>query len=52
MANKYDSFIELTPGYESVVDISSDSRECHYNLHFVNKREMEQKIKEAICFQD
>ena len=22
-------------------------RECHYNLHFVNKREMEQKIKDV-----
>jgi len=23
-------------------------RECHYNLHFVNKKEMEQKLKDVL----
>ena len=32
MAIKYDSFIELTPGYESVVDISSDSRNADFGV--------------------
>jgi len=37
MANKYDSFIELVPGYESVVDIRSDSRnEDFWSRYIVN----------------
>ena len=35
MGNKYDSFIELTPGYESVVDISSDNRNADFWSRYI-----------------
>ena len=40
MANKYDSFIELTPGYESVVDISSDSRNADFWSRYIVNDDM------------
>ena len=43
MANKYDSFIELTPGYESVVDISSDSRDATIIYILLTKKKWNKK---------
>ncbi len=40
MAIKYDSFIELTPGYESVVDISSDSRNADFWSRYIVNDDM------------
>lgn len=40
MANKYDSFIELTPGYESVVDISSDSKSADFWSRYIVNDDM------------
>ncbi len=45
MANKYDSFIELTPGYESVVDISSDSRDANFWSHYIVNDDMVTAVK-------
>ena len=40
MAKKYDSFIELTPGYESVVDIGSDSRNVDFWSRYIVNDDM------------
>lgn len=40
MSVKYDSFIELTPGYESVVDISSDSRNADFWSRYIVNDDM------------
>lgn len=40
MSAKYDSFIELTPGYESVVDISSDSRNSDFWSRYIVNDDM------------
>lgn len=40
MAKKYDSFIELTPGYESVVDIGSDSRNADFWSRYIVNDDM------------
>lgn len=45
MANKYESFIELTPGYESVVDISSDSRDANFWSHYIVNDDMVTAVK-------
>jgi hypothetical protein len=45
MANKYDSFIELTPGYESVVDISSDSRNADFWSRYIVNEDMVTAVK-------
>lgn len=40
MNKKYDSFIELTPGYESVVDISSDSSDREFWSRYIVNEDM------------
>jgi len=45
MANKYDSFIELTPGYESVVDISSDSRNADFWSRYIVNDDMVKAVR-------
>ena len=45
MASKYDSFIELTPGYESVVDISSDSRNADFWSRYIVNEDMVTAVK-------
>lgn len=45
MANKYDSFIELTPGYESVVDISSDSKNADFWSRYIVNDDMVTAVK-------
>jgi len=35
MANKYDAFIDLIPGYESVIDIGSDSRDTGFWSRYI-----------------
>ena len=49
MANKYDSFIELTPGYESVVDISSDSRNADFWSRYIVNDDMVTAVKLLAC---
>lgn len=45
MANKYDSFIELTPGYESVVDISADSKNADFWSRYIVNDDMVTAVK-------
>jgi len=45
MAIKYESFIELTPGYESVVDISSDSRNADFWSRYIVNEDMVTAVK-------
>lgn len=45
MANKYDAFIELTPGYESVVDISSDSKDADFWSRYIVNDDMVTAVK-------
>lgn len=45
MGIKYDSFIELTPGYESVVDISSDSRNADFWSRYIVNDDMVTAVK-------
>lgn len=40
MANKYDSFVDLAPGYESVVDISSDTRSADFWSRYIVNDDM------------
>lgn len=49
MAIKYDSFIELTPGYESVVDISSDSRNADFWTRYIVNDDMVTAVKLLAC---
>lgn len=45
MGTKYDSFIELTPGYESVVDISSDRRNADFWSRYIVNDDMVTAVK-------
>lgn len=45
MEKTYDSFIELTPGYESVVDISSDSRDAEFWRRYIVNEDMVSAVK-------
>ena len=45
MASKYDAFIELTPGYESVVDIGSDSRNADFWSRYIVNDDMVTAVK-------
>lgn len=40
MENKYDSFIELTPGYESVVDIKYDKENADFWSRYIVNDDM------------
>ncbi len=45
MATKYDAFIELVPGYESVVRISSDSKDADFWSHYIVNDDMVTAVK-------
>ncbi len=45
MSIKYDSFIDLTPGYESVVDISSDSKSADFWSRYIVNDDMVTAVK-------
>ena len=45
MAAKYDAFIELTPGYESVVDISADSKSADFWSRYIVNDDMVTAVK-------
>lgn len=45
MGKKYDSFIELTPGYESVVDISSDNNNADFWSRYIVNEDMVRAVE-------
>ncbi len=45
MSSKYDSFIELTPGYESVVDINSDSNNSDFWSRYIVNSDMVKAVE-------
>ena len=45
MGKKYDSYIELAPGYESVVDINSDNRNNDFWSHYIVNDDIVQAVK-------
>ena len=45
MASKYDSYIELTPGYESVVDISSDKNNAEFWSRYIVNSDMVKAVE-------
>ena len=45
MSSKYDSFIELTPGYESVVDISSDKNSADFWSRYIVNADMVKAVE-------
>lgn len=45
MSNKYDAYIELAPGYESVVDINSDSRSSDFWSHYIVNEDMVKAVE-------
>ncbi len=45
MSSKYDSFIELTPGYESVVDISSDKNSSDFWSRYIVNADMVKAVE-------
>lgn len=44
MGKKYDSYIELAPGYESVVDINSDNRNTDFWSHYIVNDDIVQAV--------